>query len=166
MAVTTKIYTPEEAAEVLRLSVGQLIRLIHANDFAYSNLMPSGNPPWGPGKEEWRLSEEQLQVIILGQTRRPPPKDATPAKPAPMNPAKRSPPATARPGSNPGSPPACEIRIPPVRRRAGSELSVEDYSRTRSRVVAGEECRPRKDSVKAPVGCSDRDATKLDCDIL
>lgn len=66
-----KLLNPQEAAAVLDVSVEVLARMIREGGYAYVETGPKPHRPpgVGRGRPTWRLTEEQLEEIVKGQTR-------------------------------------------------------------------------------------------------
>lgn len=79
MSTAFKIYTPDEAAALLRISVRTLVELLRVGDYDFADFAPAASKtqPWGRGRKVWGLTQDQLDAIVVGQTRRfPKPSDA------------------------------------------------------------------------------------------
>lgn len=70
------VHPPAEAARRLGgISVAQLVAILKARGYEYTELMPESKP-WGRGRQVWGMTDDQIAAVALGQRRRhPAPKD-------------------------------------------------------------------------------------------
>lgn len=63
------VHTPEEVSRRLGgISVATLISLLKAKGYPWTELKPGGTP-WGRGRQTWGLTDDQIAVVIAGQSR-------------------------------------------------------------------------------------------------
>jgi hypothetical protein len=66
------VHPPEEVARRLGgISVTQLVAILKAHGYEYTQLMP-GSKPWGRGRQIWGMTDDQIATLVLGQRRRHP----------------------------------------------------------------------------------------------
>jgi hypothetical protein len=77
------VHTPQEAARRLGgISVATLVKLLRDGGYSYVSLSP-GARPWGRGRKCWDMTDEQINALISGQSRRlPAPSEARQGKAA------------------------------------------------------------------------------------
>jgi hypothetical protein len=66
------VHPPEEAARRLGgISASTLVKLLREGGYAFVSLSP-GAKPWGRGRKLWGMTDEQINAVIAGQSRRLP----------------------------------------------------------------------------------------------
>jgi hypothetical protein len=63
------VYSPEESAKRLGgITVPQLIAILKAKGYQFTELMP-GSKPWGRGRKVWGMTDDQITELVEGQSR-------------------------------------------------------------------------------------------------
>lgn len=63
------VHSPEESARRLGgITVAQLIAILKAKGYPYTELSP-GSKPWGRGRQVWGMTDDQIAELVEGQMR-------------------------------------------------------------------------------------------------
>jgi hypothetical protein len=82
----TIVYPPKEVARMLAgISVSQLVAILKAKNYPYTELTPDSKP-WGRGRQCWGMTDEQIAILISGQERIHPRANDPEAKPGSTGP--------------------------------------------------------------------------------